>query len=365
MKTRFVKGLLRSCVCVALVLSVASCSHDKVPANVTWDCTESNLKDTFDIQSLFRDRYILALEETEKSRIGIVAKVAIDDSLLFILDNRLAMRTFVFDINTGRFINSIGRTGNGPGEYVDVNDLSLNPVDSTVSLLCGRNRICVYGYDGTYRYQKKLGFFADKMEYQDGKYYFSCYDYGRGNLIVTDKDMHELVSYFVNKPDSPVLIQNHPLQKLSDGSIVFFRYLDDNIYTVDKDNNLSVHCQIDFGPDKMDYSLATKENINELESAHRCHIKFYTENDKYAWIVFYDRDDVHEAILDKSTGKSLAFPCDHIIDSAMGSYDTVIEYGFQGNMLMIVDSEDIKDELVCNKDCNRGNNPGVYFLINK
>ena len=49
----------------------------------------------------------------------------------------------------------------------------------------------------------------------------------------------------------------------------------------------------------------------------------------------------------------------------MGSYDTVIEYGFQGNMLMIVDSEDIKEELVRNKDCNRGNNPGVYFLINK
>ena len=153
------------CPVILLLVLLTSCNNKdgQIPIGKKWDCTESNLKDTFDIQSLFRDRYILALEETEKSRIGIVAKVAIDDSLLFILDNRLAMRTFVFDINTGRFINSIGRTGNGPGEYVDVNDLSLNPVDSTVSLLCGRNRICVYGYDGTDRYQKKLGFFADKM----------------------------------------------------------------------------------------------------------------------------------------------------------------------------------------------------------
>ena len=110
MKTRFVKGLLRSCVCVALVLSVASCSHDKVPANVTWDCTESNLKDTFDIQSLFKDRYILALEETEKSRIGNIEKLVKVDTLLFVLDNRLAMRVFVFNATTGRFINSIGRT---------------------------------------------------------------------------------------------------------------------------------------------------------------------------------------------------------------------------------------------------------------
>ena len=164
MKTRFVKGLLRSCVCVALVLSVASCSHDKVPANVNWDCTESNLKDTFDIQSLFKDRYILALEETEKSRIGQIEKLVKVDSLLFVLDNRLAMRVFVFNATTGRFINSIGRTGTGPGEYVSINDFSVDTQRGVVSILSARHTVIEYDYQGNYKGKKDIGFFSDKFE---------------------------------------------------------------------------------------------------------------------------------------------------------------------------------------------------------
>lgn len=52
-------------------------------------------------------------------------------------------------------------------------------------------------------------------------------------------------------------------------------------------------------------------------------------------------------------------------DSALGNYESIVEYGYRGNMAMILDEENIKDELVRNKDCNRGSNPGIYFLINK
>ncbi len=355
------------CMQIVLLSVLVSCGQKEgqIPISKTWDCAESDMKSTFDIQSLFSDRYILALEETEQSRIGSVAKVVMSDSLIFVLDNRLAMRAFVFNKNTGKYINSIGCTGKGPGEYVDINDFSVDLQAGTVSLLCGRKRVCVYDYAGKFKYQKELSFYADKIECKDGKYYFCCYDYGRGNLIITDGDMHELASYFVNKPDVPVVIQTHPLQKLSDGTIVFFRFLDANIYTVDENNELSVHCQIDFGSDRLDYSKLTKENWGETVKVSRCDLVYYTENDKYAWIMFYDHDDAHESILDKSTGKILAFPADHMTDSALGNYESIVEYGYRGSMAMILDGENIKDELVRNKDCNRGSNPGVYFLINK
>ena len=73
------------CMQVVLLFVLVSCGQKEgqIPISKTWDCAESNMKSTFDIQSLFSDRYILGLEETEQSRIGSVAKVVMSDSLLF------------------------------------------------------------------------------------------------------------------------------------------------------------------------------------------------------------------------------------------------------------------------------------------
>lgn len=365
MKTRFVKGLLRSCVCVALVLSVASCSHDKVPANVNWDCTESNLKDTFDIQSLFKDRYILALEETEKSRIGQIEKLVKVDSLLFVLDNRLAMRVFVFNATTGRFINSIGRTGTGPGEYVSINDFSVDTQRGVVSILSARHTVIEYDYQGNYKGKKDIGFFSDKFECQNGKYYFVSYDEGRGNLIVTDKDMHVTAEFLTNRKDEPVAIFWHPVQKMADGTVTFFRYMSDIVYQLDDKDELSVRYKVDFGSRSVNRELVTPDNMIEIEETHRCCIYMCTENERYAWIGFYDNGFDHESILDKESGKSVAFPFVNTKDSSLGIRKYAVQYAMPGMMAAPVDSEDIKEELVRNKDCNRGNNPGVYFLINK
>ena len=365
MKTRFVRGLLRSCVCVALVLSVASCSHDKVPANVNWDCTESNLMDTFDIQSLFKDRYILALEETEKSRVGNIEKLVKVDSLLFVLDNRLAMRVFVFDINTGRFINSIGRTGNGPGEYVDINDFSVDTQRGVVSILSARHTVIEYDYQGNYKGKKDISFHADKMESKDGKYYFACFDEGRGSLIVTDKDMHVTHEYLENRRGEPVVLFWFPLQKMQDGTIAYFRYMDDTVYTLDKNDSLSIRYKVNFGEKGIDRELVNKDNMLEMEATHRCCIYMCTENELYTWIGFYDDNEEHESVLNRKTGKSFAYPTRNKIDSSLGICRYAIMYSMPGMMATIVNSEDIKEELVRNKDCNRGNNPGVYFLINK
>ena len=365
MKTRFVKGLLRSCVCVALVLSVASCSHDKVPANVNWDCTESNLKDTFDIQSLFKDRYILALEETEKSRIGQIEKLVKVDTLLFVLDNRLAMRVFVFNATTGRFINSIGRTGKGPGEYIDINDFSVDSSNGTVSLMSERHEILVYDYQGNFIRKKGLSFSADKMESKDGKYYFTCFDEGRGSLIVTDKDMHVTHEYLENRRGEPVVLLWFPLQKMQDGTIAYFRYMDDTVYTLDKNDSLTIRYKVNFGEKGIDRELVNKDNMLEMEATHRCCIYMCTENELYTWIGFYDDNEEHESVLNRKTGKSFAYPTRNKIDSSLGICRYAIMYSMPGMMATIVNSEDIKEELVRNKDCNRGNNPGVYFLINK
>ena len=352
---------------IVLLSVLVSCNNNKeqIPIAVEWECTESNLKDTFDIQSLFKDRYILALEETEKSRIGNIEKLVKVDSLLFVLDNRLAMRVFVFNATTGRFINSIGRTGKGPGEYVDINDFSVDSSNGTVSLMSERHEILVYDYQGNFIRKKGISFHADKMESKDGKYYFACFDEGRGSLIVTDKDMHVTHEYLENRRGEPVVLFWFPLQKMQDGTIAYFRYMDDTVYTLDKNDSLSIRYKVNFGEKGIDRELVNKDNMLEMEATHRCCIYMCTENELYTWIGFYDDNEEHESVLNRKTGKSFAYPTRNKIDSSLGICRYAIMYSMPGMMATIVNSEDIKEELVRNKDCNRGNNPGVYFLINK
>ena len=359
------KTLLGSCVCASLLLATASCSRDKAPINETWNCQESNLKDTFDIQSLFGDRYILALEETEKSRVGNIEKLAKVDSLLFVMDSRLAMRVFVFNATTGQFLNSIGRTGSGPGEYVNLNDFSVDTQRGIVAMLTARHTVIEYDYQGNYKGKKDVSFFADKMECQGGKYYFVCYDEGRGNLIVTDKDMHVTAEYLTNKKDEPVVVFWHPLQKMVDGTVTFFRYMSDTVYQLNDKDELSVRYKVDFGSRGVDREQVTQDNMAEMEETRRCCIFMCTENEHYAWIGFYDKGFEHESILDKETGKTVAYPFDNTRDSSLGFRKYAIQYAMPGMMATPVNSEDIREDLVRNKDCHRGDNPAVYFLVNK
>lgn len=352
--------------CAVLLALLASCRQEKkMEVNYTWECEKSDMKDTFDVQSLFADRYILGLEETEKSRVGAIGKLVKVDTLLFVMDNRLAMRVFVFNANTGKFINSIGKVGNGPGEYTDINDFAVDTSNSTVSLLCGRNSVLSYDYKGAFKWKKEISLFADKMECEKGKYYFICYDEGRGNLVVTDHDMHVTAEYLTNRQDEPVVILWNPLQKLQDGTITFFRYIDDTVYQLDDNDSLQVRYKLDFGSNGIDRSQVNKDNAREMEKIHRGSIYFCTENEKYAWVGFCDTDDSHETILYKETRKTVAFPSDNMIDSSLGSYDYSPQYAMQGMMAAVLDGESIKDDLVRNKDCNRGGNPAIYFMVNK
>ena len=59
---------------------------------------------------------LLSLKKTESSLIGKIDRVIIADSLIFVLDARIAKKLFVFRHN-GQFVRTIGSQGKGEGEY--------------------------------------------------------------------------------------------------------------------------------------------------------------------------------------------------------------------------------------------------------
>lgn len=78
-------------------------------------------KEAFDFSSLIDSYELVFLETNEASLIGEISRVIRKDGLIFVLDTHKTNRLLVFD-EKGKYIRSIGRQGNGPGEYVQATD---------------------------------------------------------------------------------------------------------------------------------------------------------------------------------------------------------------------------------------------------
>lgn len=112
-----------------------------------------------------RIRYI-PLETTDECLIGgNIAKLESDDLSMFILDidNGRVLRFLQKD---GSFMNSFGQKGRGPGEYMDVTDMSLDRKKKEVCLIDrGGFKFLYYDYDGHFLREEPLYYFYNTAEF--------------------------------------------------------------------------------------------------------------------------------------------------------------------------------------------------------
>ncbi|MDR0953904.1 MAG: 6-bladed beta-propeller [Rikenellaceae bacterium] len=91
-------------------------------------------------------RYI-PLETTQESLIGNVSHVEVDSGLYFISDQTQS-KLLVFD-SEGHFLNTIGRVGRGPGEYIYLYSYYLDRSRKEVGVLDNYERkTLIYNYEG-------------------------------------------------------------------------------------------------------------------------------------------------------------------------------------------------------------------------
>ena len=109
--------------------------------------------ETLEFSAIVDSIKYIPLETNDSVLLGNKAYIAYGDSNdIFIKNNKLIYR---FDTN-GRFKNTIGRIGNGPGEFNLIHNISVNRYIKEIYLYVGNNRIVKYKYDGTYIKQIEL-----------------------------------------------------------------------------------------------------------------------------------------------------------------------------------------------------------------
>ena len=98
------------------------------------------------INNIHRHRF-LPLETTQESLMAHIRKIEFDDGKIFIFD--INDRLFVFEKETGKFLHTIGRIGQGPGEHLNMRDFYLDRNNRTVNIIdIFRMEIFSYSYAG-------------------------------------------------------------------------------------------------------------------------------------------------------------------------------------------------------------------------
>ena len=145
-------------ILLATILILTSCSSKQEPVikalkddNNCVVLPLNSLDDIVPVQmdSLYEDLFYIQPEVTENSLIGEYSKIIIKDSMLFIMDKGKSNQAiFVFDMK-GKYLFSINKRGNGPGEYVSIGDFYVDEKTKTIGVL-DHSQILRYTYDGTF-----------------------------------------------------------------------------------------------------------------------------------------------------------------------------------------------------------------------
>ena len=144
------------------------------------------------LSSFFKSVQTIILENRKECLIGNISEIQVFNEFIYILDSRKTKSLFVFDME-GRFIRKIGGLGNGPGEYIEPNDFTLD-IENGIIYICDiRNRVLKYSLDGTYIHtitiQAPLSNIAF-IQFYNGSLYSNhiWWDKSEGNYLLLEID---------------------------------------------------------------------------------------------------------------------------------------------------------------------------------
>ncbi|MDE7378112.1 MAG: 6-bladed beta-propeller [Paraprevotella sp.] len=124
---------------------------------------------TDNVTNIKTNIHYLPLETTEECLIGHIDKLVSDDSCLFVFDqtNQSILR---FSQKDGSFLNKIGSKGRGPGEFIEVIDVSLNRKKKEICLIdFSLFKLMFFDYNGRLIQEKPLYYVYNGMEFLDNR----------------------------------------------------------------------------------------------------------------------------------------------------------------------------------------------------
>ena len=240
-----------------------SCREHKKSTPTGADVKEVTFKEApkdFLIASSFKNIHMIQLEATEESLISDIKRVVDVDGKVYVLTR--TNEIYCFDRATGKYIRTIGRLGEGPGEYVSAMDICYDEKEKCICVVdYYKSAIHNYTLDGKFLGDRK--FDEETAKGVNLTVYADCAP--DGNMLLSlcmppQKPSRDYV-YMMLRPDgtstgvdvfSPVRskiaqveVSRHPIAKSEDG-LRFFKFMNDTIFTLSGDEVVPF-CKLNLG----------------------------------------------------------------------------------------------------------------------
>ena len=269
MKLNELKTLSLSAILILIVL-VPSCRKGRqkaaTNAEIVAKVEVSESDKGFDVCQMADFEKVIPLETVGDALIGEIDKLEMDDNHIVILDKR--MRTvWLFGID-GKFIRKIGRLGNGPKEYVSLDDMCFDKENGTV-WIWDRVKQVMLEYDLTGELLKEVATgFSSNVFAKTNEGFWLYYSYlknpDNNSLILVNEEMDHLVKgFFATKETFPVSLSSGFTSWA--GKEYFYFPLSNVLYSLDG-TEARPYIEFDFGERTLPYSKIVNMSPEEYET---------------------------------------------------------------------------------------------------
>ncbi len=229
------------------------------------------------LSEIASDIEFIKLKTDQDHLIGKIGSISRFNDKLLITTNQ-GKSLYIFT-NQGEFVSEIGRYGKGPGEFLQIYGMSIDPVSNHLYILDNnKSKMMEYSSEGVFIKEKKLSFYATGLHATENGFIFytgSVYT-ARSNgclLTVTDKDFNILSSHHPRSMDKGIPDRLNNLYKIEEDLYYWEPYWD----TVYAFNGSTKQAKYSFSMGKKQLPKKLLEKV----------IMYDTGVDNYRWVLFY------------------------------------------------------------------------------
>ena len=345
-----------------LLCLICSCSSQKKSNEVDLCFPKENII-SFSKSNLFKNKTVIPLEINEEAMIGGYPSLLWDGS--FFIYSRSAGGTVLrFDKN-GKFMQTIGKEGNGPEEYVELTDVCLDPSRHSIDIL-SLNAIYRYTYEGAFVKRIPIEYPAFSFYGEDDGCYWL---YIGNNKSFSDFKLFKIDTasgkeeQYLNTDMDLLPISENNFHKSGDYT-TFHESYNNDVYQIKDGSFIKTHT-VSFNEMNLNLSEAPRDPmdfVTYLKQKHYATIRCYLENKTYVYLQTFEsipdnkKGRFYHWFINKKTGKNTVI--EQPQDIAPDSYLYAPQLLTEEDLLYFIGYPlDTKDDVV-----NPDENPSVVII---
>ncbi|MFW6275163.1 MAG: 6-bladed beta-propeller [bacterium] len=254
------------------------------------------------------------LESTPKGMIGKIEKIKIYNNRIYLLDINITNRLYLYEDN-GRFIETIGKKGKGPGEYIQVMDFDIDEYGNVYLYDNGKKNLIIFDCDGKFIKEIKLTsrFFEFALIDKETLAVYNCFHKGKviahiGRYNLNSEDLQIIIPGRKVKDDLSIVKFSSKYLYDTDFSILCNPRFSNNILRIEKTKTTKIiKISDEYIPNEnIILKLKQDRNYGILNDKHILDIRNIYETNEFFNLTIYKRL-FKNIIISKNTGNLKVF----------------------------------------------------------